>query len=36
MSIEEKIKAGANLYAVIKNIEQMVILDPEIKELVKD
>ena len=36
MSIEEKIKAGVNLYAVIKNIEQLVILDPEIKELVKD
>ncbi len=35
MSIEEKIKAGVNLYAVIKNIEQLVILDPEIKELVK-
>jgi hypothetical protein len=36
MSIEEKIKAGVNLYAVIKNIEQLVVLDPEIKELVKD
>lgn len=36
MKIEEKIKAGVNLYAVIKNIEQLVILDPEIKELVKN
>lgn len=36
MVIEEKIKAGVNLYAVIKNIEQLVVLDPEIKELVKN
>ncbi len=36
MSVEEKIKAGVNLYAVIKNIEQLVVLDPEIKELVKN
>ncbi len=36
MNIEEKINAGVNLYAVIKNIEQLVILDPEIAELVKN
>lgn len=36
MSIDEKIKAGVNLYAVIKNIEQLVVLDSEIKDLVKN
>lgn len=36
MSIEEKIKAGVNLYAVLKNIEELVALDAEIKTLVKD
>ena len=36
MDISEKIKAGVNLFAVIKNIEQLVVLDPEIAQLVKD
>ncbi|MEN8186783.1 MAG: hypothetical protein ABFR05_06610 [Bacteroidota bacterium] len=36
MTIEEKIKARVNLYAVLKNLEQLVVLDSEIKELIKD
>jgi hypothetical protein len=36
MSIVENIKAGVNLYAVLKNIEKLVVLDSEIKELTKD
>ena len=36
MVVEEKIKAGVNLFAVIKNIEQLVVLDLEIKELTKN
>ena len=36
MSIVENIKAGVNLYAVLKNIEKLVVLDDEMKELTKD
>jgi len=36
MDIAENIKAGVNLYAVLKNIEKLVILDDEMKELTKD
>jgi len=36
MSIDEKIKAGVNLYAVLKNIEELVVLDQDIKQLVKN
>ncbi|MCK5866806.1 MAG: hypothetical protein KAG14_00260 [Mycoplasmataceae bacterium] len=36
MSIVENIKAGVNLYAVLKNIENLVILDDEMKKLTKD